>query len=64
MVCRDQTKRVQGFHIGICYLSVAFSYLEQDFFRLKCGENNACRRPLVAYFLHKMNRLTVSEPLR
>lgn len=33
-------------------------------FRLKCGENNACRRPLVAYFLHKMNRLTVSESSR
>ena len=30
-------------------------------FRLKCGENNVCRRPLVAYFLHKMNGLTVSE---
>lgn len=30
-------------------------------FRLKCVENNACRRPLVPYFLHKMNKLTVSE---
>ena len=33
-------------------------------FRLKCGENNACRRPLVVYFSHKKNGLTVSELLR
>ena len=30
-------------------------------FRLKCVENNVCRRPLVAYFSHKKNGLTVSE---
>ena len=30
-------------------------------FRLKCVENNVCRRPLVPYFLHKKNGLTVSE---
>ena len=40
---------------------VGISLSGTGIFRLKCVENNVCQRPLVAYFLHKKNGLTVSE---